>query len=253
MGGPEVTDAELQGFKDFDSLLARHQHVAQSTSWWKWVLIVVLFLGVITVYVLINPISSTSEQKSVPVISDTAIATSEEIKNDNKASATKNVGPQLVTKEQTSKKQKTAESLKPALSQEQDSSVQAKPEIQSEDSVDLRKTDSQPVTEKAKPVYVAAIPVAGYDTLYAYLNRELIYPAVAIKDSLQGVMIVSFHINTEGRPERIKTSGTLGKPFEAEAVRLIEHMPLWKPATVDGKPVRSKISIPLTFQLRKNK
>jgi TonB family protein len=236
MEGPEVTDAELEGFRDFDSLLTQHQHVAQSTSWWKWVLVIVFFLGVITAYILINPINSTSEQKSVPVISDTATATSEEMKNDSGASVTKNVSAKPVTKEQTSKKQKTAESL---------------PEIQSVDSVDLIKTDSQPVMEKAKPVYVAAVPVAGYDSLYAYLNRELIYPAVAVKDSIQGVMMVSFYINTEGRPERIKTSGTLGKLFEAEATRLIEHMPLWKPAMVDGKPVRSKISIPLTFQLRK--
>jgi len=102
-------------------------------------------------------------------------------------------------------------------------------------------------------VYVQAEPVDGYAFLYEYFNNNLVYPPEAIKDSLQGLQTVSFQINAEGRPEKIQVKQSLGDPFEKEATRLIENMPLWKPATLNGLPVSSQISLPLTFQLKKSK
>jgi hypothetical protein len=58
-------------------------------------------------------------------------------------------------------------------------------------------------------------------------------------------------VNTDGKPENITIKQSLGEPFEKEARRLIENMPLWKPATLNGKPVSSQMSIPLTFQIQK--
>jgi TonB family protein len=89
--------------------------------------------------------------------------------------------------------------------------------------------------------------------LYAYFSKELIYPEEAVKDSIEGVLIVKFLINKEGKPEKIQTSGSLGILFDKEAIRLIEHMPLWKSATVNGNPITSRLSLPLTFQLRDKK
>jgi hypothetical protein len=51
--------------------------------------------------------------------------------------------------------------------------------------------------------------------------------------------------------EQIEVEQSLGEEFEKESVRLIENMPEWKPAKLDGNPVRSRISIPLTFQIQK--
>jgi TonB family protein len=106
---------------------------------------------------------------------------------------------------------------------------------------------------QAKEVYVQAEPVDGYSFLYDYFNTNLSYPPEAIKDSIEGVQTVSFQINAEGKPERIQVKQSLGGPFEKEAARLIENMPAWKPATLNGKPVASQVSLPLTFQLRKAK
>jgi TonB family protein len=101
--------------------------------------------------------------------------------------------------------------------------------------------------------YMQAEPLLGYPDLYEYFNANLVYPPEALKDSIQGVQTVSFVINAEGKPEQIEVVKSLGEPFEKEVKRLIENMPEWKPATLNGKPVSSKISLPLTFQIQKIK
>jgi TonB family protein len=101
--------------------------------------------------------------------------------------------------------------------------------------------------------YKQAEPVSGYSDLYQYFNSNLVYPSEALKDSIQGVQTISFVINAEGKAEQIQIVTSLGEPFEKEARRLIDNMPAWNPATLNGKPVASKVSLPLTFQIQKVK
>lgn len=98
--------------------------------------------------------------------------------------------------------------------------------------------------------YIQAEPINGYSSLYNYLNSNLHYPSESIKDSIQGIETVSFTISKEGKPENITIDQSLGDAFDKESRRLIENMPAWKPATLNGKPVSSKMSIPLTFQIK---
>jgi len=108
------------------------------------------------------------------------------------------------------------------------------------------KTD---VVATSADVYLEAEPLRGYPDLYAYFDRELKYPQVAIKDSIQGTESVSFFINKEGKPEGIVILHSLGSLFDEESRRLIINMPSWKPASLNGQPVRAKITIPLTFTI----
>jgi TonB family protein len=104
--------------------------------------------------------------------------------------------------------------------------------------------------DSVKSVFLPAVPTDGYPALYDYFAKELRYPQQSIKDSIQGVIFVSFVINPRGTPEHIETDHLLGEAFEREAIRLIEHMPAWKPALLDGSPVSSKISVPITFTVK---
>jgi len=121
-----------------------------------------------------------------------------------------------------------------------------------------RKSEAPIIKEGSKPLtneseYVQAEPAKGYSDLYNFLNTNLQYPSEALSDSIQGVQTISFVINTEGKPEQVQVVNSLGAPFDKESRRLIENMPAWKPATLNGKPVESKISIPITFQIQKVK
>jgi TonB family protein len=117
-------------------------------------------------------------------------------------------------------------------------------------------TSTQPVVGEEKPAedsYVQAEPAKGYQELYDYFAKNLIYPQEALKDSIQGVSTVSFIINKDGSHTKVEVVNSLGPAFDKEIARLVENMPEWKPALLNGKPVPSKISLPITFQFQKVK
>jgi len=147
---------------------------------------------------------------------------------------------------------------------EKESITNADSIVNSEETQPVAKANKQKVTapkpthepareEKVNDVYIQAEPVHGYNDLYQYFNENLVYPSEAIKDSVEGVMMVSFVVNINGKPEQIRTNNSLGALFENESIRLVEAMPDWNPATLNGKPVPSKINIPVTFHLKRIK
>lgn len=107
---------------------------------------------------------------------------------------------------------------------------------------------SSPVTYV---VFKEAQPVEGFSHLYKYFGAELKYPEAAIPDSIQGLITVTFVIDTHGKVGKISILNSLGPLFDAEAIRLVNNMPAWHPATIDGKPITTKFSLPLNFQLIK--
>lgn len=103
----------------------------------------------------------------------------------------------------------------------------------------------------AEPVYVPAEPVAGFPELYAYLEKELQYPAAEKSKGITGTVTVAFEINELGKPENLTILNSLGVEFDSAIVQLFENMPAWKPATLNGKPVSSKASLPLHFEINR--
>jgi TonB family protein len=247
---PDITDEELERFKNFDSLLNKHYRILNEKKPTSWKIIVptVILIGSVVFYWIIN------NNDLKPVITDTAASDNvtllDKKENDKSIETTspapKNNGREDVTREKANATQDEIKAI-PSDEQKIDSVTNPKVGISA-----VAQNDPNPDNSpKPAVVYVQAEPIDGYEALYAYFSKELIYPEAAVKDSVEGVLIVKFLINKEGKPEQIQTSGSLGVLFEKEAVRLIEHMPLWKPATLNGKPVSSKLSIPLTFQLQK--
>ncbi len=99
--------------------------------------------------------------------------------------------------------------------------------------------------------YKQAEPAGGYERLYNYFNQELHYPESALRDSIQGVVVIDFVINIFGKPEQIRIQQSLDKACDTEAIRVIGNMEPWLPASLNGKPVSARVSVPLTFQLLK--
>ena len=106
-------------------------------------------------------------------------------------------------------------------------------------------------TEEATYSYVEAVPVEGLTYLYAYFQENLTYPDELRKDSIEGVVLVSFLIAKDSSVSNIQIVQSLGEQFDKEAIRVVSGMPKWIPATVNSTPVNSKLSIPLTFNIKK--
>ncbi len=99
-------------------------------------------------------------------------------------------------------------------------------------------------------IYKDAVPADGIEHLYEYFDLNLKYPVEALTDSIEGSVVVRFTILEDGRIDNIVIQKSLGEVFDIEAIRLIENMPTWKPATVNGVTVSSKLSIPLHFKVK---
>lgn len=83
--------------------------------------------------------------------------------------------------------------------------------------------------------------------VYHYLR----YPAEAIVNGIQGRVIVEFVVEKNGELSNITINKSAGTLLDQEALRVINASPKWKAASVGGKPVRSKISIPVEFRLKR--
>lgn len=244
----EVTDEELERFKDFDSLLVKHHQLqAGRNNYWKIISPIVVILGGL-IYVLMQ---ISSPEVSEPSEAGTTQLQTPTVEESPSASRTDSVV--IVKSEPAVKAKSRTNKSESSTAPDVDKKLPIQPLSEQKDAVINESESSEVISKTPETVYIQAEPVDGYQTLYEYFDRELIYPEPAIQDSIQGVLTVSFLINKEGKPEKIKTSGTLGKAFEREAIRLVEGMPLWKPATLNSNPVSSQLSLPLTFQLHTKK
>ncbi len=83
-----------------------------------------------------------------------------------------------------------------------------------------------------------------------FINKNVVYPASAQENGVEGVVVVSFTVKTDGTIGNIKIKRMVDPDLEAEAVRVVKKMPNWQPATEDGVAVEStaEVSFPFTLQ-----
>ena len=90
----------------------------------------------------------------------------------------------------------------------------------------------------------------GAAELMKFLSTNIKYPASALKDSIQGRVVATFIVEKDGSVSNTKVVKHVSDDLDAEAVRVIELMPKWKPGRQNGKEVRVKYTIPVSFRLR---
>ncbi|MDP4760325.1 MAG: energy transducer TonB [Crocinitomicaceae bacterium] len=64
-----------------------------------------------------------------------------------------------------------------------------------------------------------------------------------------GRVIVRFIIEKDGSITHVKLESKLPQcePCNEEAIRVVKNMPKWKPASDDGKAVRTYVRLPIMF------
>lgn len=87
----------------------------------------------------------------------------------------------------------------------------------------------------------------GADSLTAYLRREIIYPNYL---EVAGTVLVEFVVEKDGSVTQPRVKVSLYPEFhDKEALRVIQSMPKWEPATVNGAPVRCYYQVPVTWRM----
>lgn len=90
----------------------------------------------------------------------------------------------------------------------------------------------------------------GMTGLMQHLSKNIRYPAEAHTNNIQGRVVVSVIINTEGKVTNAKIVQGVAPSLDAEALRVTGTMPDWIPGTKDGKPVNVKYTFPVVFRLQ---
>jgi TonB family protein len=93
--------------------------------------------------------------------------------------------------------------------------------------------------------------VGGNKELLNYLNKELIYPQTARKDSIQGTVWVGFDISEKGEIFNVKITKGIREDLNQEVLRVILKMPIWTPGKENGHVVGGHFNLPVKFALDK--
>jgi len=90
----------------------------------------------------------------------------------------------------------------------------------------------------------------GEVAMYKSINANLKYPQSAKESQISGKVYLRFAIDTDGKVGEVTVSKGINPELDAEATRVIKLLPAWKPAKLEGKPVKVWYSIPIVFTLK---
>ncbi|MBQ6652575.1 MAG: TonB family protein [Prevotella sp.] len=90
----------------------------------------------------------------------------------------------------------------------------------------------------------------GMSEMMKFVQENMKYPQEAHANGVQGRVIVNYIVEKDGSLSNIHVVRSVDPLLDAEALRVVSLMPKWKPGKQDGKPVRVKFTIPITFKLQ---
>lgn len=92
-------------------------------------------------------------------------------------------------------------------------------------------------------------PPGGMSGWNKYLSKNLKYPTQARRMGVEGTVIVVFVINTDGSIQDVEVLRGIGGGCDEEAVKVVTKAPKWEPGKQRGKPVRTRMRLPIRFKL----
>ncbi len=90
----------------------------------------------------------------------------------------------------------------------------------------------------------------GETALLKYLQENIKYPPKALKDSIQGRVVVQFVVDKAGSVGEVKVVRSVNKDLDDEAVRIVKTLPKFYPGRQNGQAVAVWYTLPVTFKLQ---
>ena len=89
----------------------------------------------------------------------------------------------------------------------------------------------------------------GQAALMKYIKDNLHYPKEYLEGAVTGRVIVGFTVNEDGSVSDVKVMRSVTPELDKEAVRVVKSMPKWTPGKLEGKVVKVKYTVPVSFRL----
>lgn len=108
-----------------------------------------------------------------------------------------------------------------------------------------------PVKEKVYEV-VDVMPEfpGGVKALLDFISTNVQYPETARQKGIEGRVVVQCVVEKDGSINEVKVLRGIVEELDEEAVRVVNSMPKWTPASQGGQPVRCKYTLPISFKLQ---
>jgi len=91
----------------------------------------------------------------------------------------------------------------------------------------------------------------GESELLTFVYKNLKYPESAIKNKIQGKVIVRFVITELGEVDKVEVVRSLQTKCDKEAIRVVKLFPKFTPGKQNGKNSKIWYTLPITFKLEK--
>lgn len=88
----------------------------------------------------------------------------------------------------------------------------------------------------------------GEKALMQYIKDNTYYPKEMCEGAAQGRVMVGFVINEDGSISDVKVLRSLTPEFDEVAVKIVKGMPKWNPGKQNGKAVKTKYTVPVSFR-----
>ena len=89
----------------------------------------------------------------------------------------------------------------------------------------------------------------GASEFMKWLTRNLKYPVSAQNKKIKGRVVAQFIVNTDGSVSDLELTEHLEAACDREVLRVLRMMPKWQAGVMNAKPCRTKVCIPIVFNL----
>jgi len=89
----------------------------------------------------------------------------------------------------------------------------------------------------------------GKDALNKYIRKHLKYPKAAMKNAVEGKVVLRFIVEADGSISNVEVIRGIDGDCDHEAIRVVEEMPKWDPGMQNGVFVATYYTLPITFAM----
>ena len=112
--------------------------------------------------------------------------------------------------------------------------------------------DNLPISTEESVLEIAEVNPEYIGDLTKDIAKNVIYPENCKEQGIQGTVYVKFVVNKEGDTEDVKILKGVkgGAELEISAIQAVRKLGKFKPATMNGKPVKCAMTLPIKFALQ---
>lgn len=89
----------------------------------------------------------------------------------------------------------------------------------------------------------------GEQAMLRWLGSNIMYPKSMRKAKIAGLVVIAFMVDKNGRLIDTEIVKGVHPDGDAEALRVIDSMPIWQPGLQEGEPVSVRYVLPIRFSI----